>query len=43
MMPRILIVDDEIDILNLLKDYFLINGYDVLAAANGHQNAGCKG
>lgn len=36
-MPRILIVDDEIDILNLLKDYFVINGYDVLAAASGRE------
>ena len=37
MTPRILIVDDEIDILNLLKDYFVINGYDVLAAASGRE------
>lgn len=29
---RILIVDDEIGILQLLKDYFEIQGYEVLTA-----------
>ncbi len=37
MIPRILIVDDEIDIVNLLKDYFLLNGYDVLTAVSGQE------
>ena len=37
MTPRILIVDDEIDIVNLLKDYFLLNGYDVLTAVSGQE------
>lgn len=35
-MPyKILLVDDEADIINLLRDYFEINGYEVLAASNG--------
>jgi len=35
MPNNILIVDDEIDILGLLHDYFEINGYDVWTARNG--------
>ncbi len=34
-MPKILVVDDEADITNLLRDYFEINGYDVITASNG--------
>jgi two-component system, OmpR family, lantibiotic biosynthesis response regulator NisR/SpaR len=34
-MPKLLIADDEADIVNLLCDYFEINGYEVIAAANG--------
>lgn len=34
---RILIVDDEIGILQLLKDYFEIQGYEVLTAKNGQE------
>jgi len=34
---KILVVDDESDIINLLKDYFEFNGYQVLLAANGQQ------
>lgn len=32
---KILIVDDELDVVMLLKDYFEINGYQVLTAHNG--------
>ena len=34
---RILIVDDETGILQLLKDYFEIQGYEVLTAKNGQE------
>lgn len=34
-MAKLLIADDESDIVNLLRDYFEINGYDVLTASNG--------
>lgn len=34
---RILIVDDEIGILQLLQDYFEIQGYEVLTAQNGEE------
>lgn len=35
MPDRILIVDDEADIVHLLKDYFLLGGYETLTAENG--------
>jgi DNA-binding response OmpR family regulator len=35
MSNKILIVDDEADIIALLRDYFDINGYFVLTAKNG--------
>lgn len=35
MRNKILIVDDEIDIVSMLKDYFEINGYDVITATGG--------
>ena len=35
MNEKILVVDDELDILTLLRDYFEINGYQVLTAKNG--------
>lgn len=35
MRDKILIVDDEIDIVSMLKDYFEYNGYDVITALNG--------
>ncbi len=35
MMKKILAVDDEPGILQLLKDYFEIQGYEVIEAANG--------
>ena len=35
MANKLLIVDDETDIVNLLRDYFQINGYQVFTASNG--------
>lgn len=35
MKDRILVVDDELDIVTMLKDYFEYNGYDVLTAVSG--------
>jgi len=32
---RILVADDEPDVVSLLKDYFEINGYEVITAKNG--------
>lgn len=37
MQSRLLIVDDEAGIVNLLKDYFELNGYAVVTAASGAQ------
>lgn len=34
-MYKILIVDDEVDVVSLLKDYFQINGYETMTAYNG--------
>lgn len=34
-MYRILVADDEPDIVTMLKDYFEMNGYFVMTAANG--------
>lgn len=34
-MYRILAADDEPDVLSLLRDYFEINGYEVITAENG--------
>lgn len=34
-MYRILVADDEPDVLSLLNDYFEINGYEVITAENG--------
>lgn len=34
-MYRILVADDEPNVLSLLKDYFEINGYEVITAGNG--------
>lgn len=34
-MKKLLIVDDEADIRELLKDYFELNGYEVILAKNG--------
>ena len=35
MRDKILIVDDETDIVSMLKDYFEFNDYDVLTASGG--------
>ena len=35
MANKILIVDDEIDIVNMLKDYFYLDGFDVITANDG--------
>lgn len=37
MRDKILIVDDEPDIVSMLKDYFEYNGYDVTTAVNGQE------
>lgn len=34
-MARVLIVDDEPDVLKMLRDYLEISGYEVLSAADG--------
>lgn len=34
-MYKILIVDDEADVVSLLTDYFRINGYEIMTAYNG--------
>ena len=34
-MAKILIADDELDVCNILKDYFVFKGYDVHLAHNG--------
>lgn len=36
-MCRILVVDDEKDVVSLLKDYFEINGYEVQTAYSGRE------
>lgn len=35
MRNKILIVDDETDIVSMLKDYFELNGYDTIPVALG--------
>ena len=35
MRDMILIVDDEEDIVSMLRDYFEYNNYDVITAVNG--------
>lgn len=37
MSRRILVADDEAAIVNLLRDYFEINSYEVLTASNGRE------
>lgn len=36
-MYRILIADDEPDIVAMLKDYFEMNGYEIITALNGRE------
>ena len=35
--PRLLVVDNEIDICNFVKSFFSIRGFDVLTALNGDE------
>ena len=35
MRKKLLVVDDEFDIVNMLRDYFEMSGYDVLTALSG--------
>ena len=37
MTQKIMIVDDEIEILNMLKRFFSLDGYDVITAAGGQE------
>jgi len=37
LMKKILVADDETDILDMLADIFLMNGYDVIKAAGGEE------
>lgn len=37
MAQKIMIVDDEIEILNMLKRFFSIDGYDVITATGGQE------
>ncbi len=37
MSQKILVVDDETEILKMLKRYFSLNGYDVLTATGGQE------
>ena len=37
MLPKILIVDDEPDVVEMLQDYFELNGYSTLTARNGKE------
>jgi len=35
--PRLLVVDDEMDVCNFVKSFFEIRGFDVVAAYNGDE------
>jgi len=37
MAYKILVVDDEVEIVNVIKKYFVLNGYDVLSATGGQE------
>lgn len=37
MQDTILIVDDETDIVEMLRDYFIYNGYEVMTALSGEE------
>ncbi|NFS37672.1 response regulator, partial [Clostridium botulinum] len=37
MLEKILIVDDEDDIVSFMKDYFEDQGYGVITASNGRE------
>jgi DNA-binding response OmpR family regulator len=40
-MPRVLVVDDEPDFIELLREFLTAKGYEVIAASNGEE-ALCK-
>lgn len=37
MAQKIMVIDDEIEILNMLKRYFMLDNYDVITAAGGQE------
>lgn len=37
MIQTIMVIDDEIEILDMLKRYFTLEGYDVITAAGGNE------
>lgn len=41
MKEKIMIVDDEPDIVSMLQDYFAMNGYRTITAVNGRQAMEC--
>lgn len=36
-MPRILVVDDEPDAVELLQEFLIVKGYDVITASDGEE------
>ena len=36
-MPRVLVVDDEPDFIELLREFLTAKGYEVIAASNGEE------
>lgn len=36
-MEKILVVDDDLNIVQMLKEYFLLKGYEILTAFNGEE------
>lgn len=39
-MPKILVIDDEADILAMIESYFALRGYQVLIAGDGEEGLG---
>jgi DNA-binding response OmpR family regulator len=37
VMPRVLVVDDEPDFIELLREFLTAKGYEVIAASNGEE------
>ena len=37
IMPRVLVVDDEPDAVELPREFLMAKGYEVLAASNGQE------
>lgn len=38
MIQTIMVIDDEIEILDMLKRYFSLEGYNVITAAGGKKH-----